>query len=73
MDTTGYVAGVADKVVAAMHAKDVSRLALADKAGIPRTTLIRRLTGTSPFTVDELARIAGALGVDVVALVAAGA
>ena len=67
-----YAAGVAVNVAAAMRAKHVGQLALADKAGIPQATLVRRLTGTSPFTVDELDRIAGALDVDVVGLATVG-
>lgn len=36
---------------------------LAEKAGIPGTTLWRRLTGRGAITVDEVRRIAEALGV----------
>ena len=36
---------------------------LADKAGIPRTTFWRKLSGKSPITMDDVERIATALGV----------
>jgi predicted transcriptional regulator len=38
---------------------------LCEKTGIPRTTMIRRLSGQSPFNLNELDRIAAALRVDV--------
>lgn len=38
---------------------------LADILGVSRTTMWRRLNGEYPFNVDELARIAGHLGVPV--------
>jgi len=41
----------------------VSRVAPAEATGIPRVTLVRRLSGRAPFTVTELAAVAGALGV----------
>lgn len=37
--------------------------ALADATHIPRVTLIRRLDGTTPFSIDELRRIAHHFGV----------
>lgn len=43
---------------------DVTPFALARKAGIPRSTLIRKLDGHDDFRLSELARIADALGAD---------
>lgn len=55
-------------VTAEMARQNVSQVDLSTRAGIPRPTLQRRLSGFSPFTVDELDRIAQALRVEVVAL-----
>jgi len=38
---------------------------LAETASIPRTTLLRRLDGTTPFTIPELERVAVVLGTTV--------
>lgn len=54
---------VANAVVEAMEERGKSQLALSEATGIPRTTLLRRLAGLSPFTVSELEAIAGYLGV----------
>lgn len=54
-----------------MAVRGVTQLGLAEGTHIPRSTLIRRLNGRSPFNVDELVDIAAHLGVDVVALVSA--
>lgn len=35
---------------------------LAEKTGIPRATLYKKLDGRSPFTLGELVRVASALG-----------
>lgn len=43
---------------------------LAEQTGIGATGLSRRLAGQIPFTVDELRRIASALGVSTVTLIA---
>ena len=50
-------------VQTAMADQAVSRVAPAEATGIPRVTLVRRLSGRAPFTVTELAAVAGALGV----------
>lgn len=64
MDTPQYVAEVARRVAEAIEAGGQSQLRIAEATGIPRTTLIRRLSGTSSFTVAELSSIASVLGVD---------
>ena len=51
-----------------MDAKGITQVDLARDANIPRATLQRRMAG-APFTIDELERIAKALGVEVVTLV----
>ncbi|MDD7541213.1 MAG: helix-turn-helix transcriptional regulator [Mobiluncus porci] len=55
-------------IKAAMEESGVSILELSEQAGIPRTTLYRKLSGFYPFDLDELERIARALGVKVAAL-----
>ena len=59
---------VTDAVNAALEQRGESVQGLALATGIPRTTLIRRLGGFSPFTVAELDAIAAALCLDVSAL-----
>lgn len=59
MDTDPHFpAQVASSVAAAIQAAGESTKSVADATGIARVTLIRRLTGTTPFTVAELALIA---------------
>lgn len=53
---------VAQVVKDAIVAANTSQRALAEKSGIPLTTLSRRLTGTSAFVMTELNAIAVALG-----------
>lgn len=53
---------VASIVAQTMERKGLTVLALAESTGIPRTTLIRRLSGKQPFTVNELADVADVLG-----------
>lgn len=48
-----------------MEAAGQSRNGLARSAGLSKATLLRRLAGRTPFTVEELERIADALDVDV--------
>lgn len=62
--------GVARNVSAALSAAGIAQRDAATQTGIPLTTLSRRLTGNSPFTVTELDLIAGILGVTVSDLIA---
>jgi len=55
---------IARRVVSAMEAAGQSKSGLARSAGFSKATLLRRLAGQTPFTVEELVRIADALGVD---------
>lgn len=66
MDITRETAGL---VQAALDAAGRTPLAASEHTGIPRTTLLRRLTGASPFTVAELERIALLLDVPVHSLI----
>lgn len=65
MDTNTADHTVAQRVTAAMQAGGYSQKATAEASGIPRVTLIRRLSGATPFTVKELASIADVLGCDI--------
>ena len=60
MDTLRYAAGVAQNVSKAIDSSGMTILAISEKTGIPRTTLMRRLEHpeSSPFDVTKLARIA---------------
>jgi len=61
--------GTADTVGSAMEAAGWSQVAISTTTGIPRTTLLHRLSGFSPFTVDELQRIGDVLDVEVHTLI----
>lgn len=56
---------VAARVRAAIDAAGLTLLGLSEATGIPRTTLTRRLSGVSSFTVEELEALARELGTDV--------
>jgi hypothetical protein len=58
MDSSLYQRSLAAEVASAIERADQSTLSVSNATGIPRTTLIRRLNGNSPFTVTELADIA---------------
>lgn len=64
--------GIARAVSAALRDANISQRDAAARAGIPLTTLARRLTGRSPFLTTELAALADLMGTTVSALVAAG-
>lgn len=48
-----------------------SQNSLAETTGIPRSTLLRRLSGASSFKIDELEAVAGRLGLKVSDIVSA--
>lgn len=54
---------VATRVSDLMVSSGVSTKALAESTGIPRTTLVRRLTGNSPWTLSELDLVAAHFGI----------
>lgn len=66
MDITRETAAL---VQAALDAAGRTPLSVSEHTGIPRTTLLRRLTGTSPFTIAELELIATLLAVPVHSLI----
>lgn len=58
----------ADSVRAELARRRISGRKLATDLGWKQATVARRLNGTYPFTIDELAAIAGYLGVPISAL-----
>lgn len=73
MDTTASVAQTTTQRVAAavrglVAEQAISELALAERSGIPRVTLRRRLAAQSPFTVQELADVGDVLGLSPLAI-----
>lgn len=58
-----------ERVARLRDGKGISVKSLATNAGMSRHTLGRRLDGTSPFKVDELAAIARVLGVPTATLI----
>lgn len=59
---------VAANVTAAMESQGIAVRTLAERTGIARMTLSRRLTGHSDFTIGELDAVARVLGVTVTSL-----
>ena len=59
---------VAAEVRAGIARAGVRQKAVAAHLGMSQGALSRRITGASPFTLDELARVAGFLGVPLTAL-----
>ena len=50
----------ADLVAAAIARSGLTEQQVAEKTGIPRVTLRRKVAGASPLTLDQLARISTA-------------
>lgn len=63
-------ATIADRVRAAMQRAGVSEVVLSEDTHIPRSTLRRRLSGTSDWLTSELTAISGRLGVRLLDLLA---
>lgn len=61
---------IAERVRAAMEAAGISEVVLSEDAHIPRSTLRRRLSGTSDWLTGELTAISGRLGVPLLSLLA---
>lgn len=64
MDSMTTADRLTEAITARMGARGLTEAALADASGIPRVTLRRRLTTGRGWTVDEIDRIADALGTD---------
>jgi len=71
MDT--LTATVAARVRDAIDSAGITHVGLSESTGIPRTTLIRRLNGFAPFTLEELEAVAHVLGTSVSDLTRKGA
>lgn len=57
----GWARRVAGQVEAAIEASDLSKTAVAEITGIPKTTFLRRLRGQDPFDLTQLELVADAL------------
>ena len=64
MDTNRVTADTATLVAAAIARSGLTSSAVATRAGIARTTLLRKIQGRSPFNVAEIAAIAEVVGCD---------
>lgn len=62
METQSYSEQVAGEVRAAIARANLTQSAVSAKTGISGASLSRKLSGKHAFDVDELARIADALG-----------
>jgi transcriptional regulator with XRE-family HTH domain len=62
-------ATVAANVRAELARHNKQRQSVADLLGLSRMAIHRRLTGETPFRVDELSKIAEDIGVSVTALI----
>lgn len=60
---------ISEAAAAALEAQGLSSRKAAELTGIALTTLNRRLSGATPFKVDELAVVANVAGTTVTALV----
>ena len=60
---------IAQAVNARLQSAGIPQLAVSEQTGIPMTTFVRKITGKSPFDIDELGAIAALLDVSVAALI----
>ncbi len=65
------VIDVAAEVRAMIARQRLSQTVVADRADIARSTLSRKLQGATPFTIDELYRLAEVFGIDAAELLPA--
>lgn len=70
MDRTPIAPGAAERVSARIKDCGVTIVWLCEQTGIPRVTMHRRLTGRSTFNLNELDRIAEALRISPLDLLA---
>ncbi|MDF2805435.1 MAG: hypothetical protein K0S43_381 [Cellulosimicrobium sp.] len=68
MDSNQYATAIVRAINIACEESGISTNALALASGVPRTSLIRKLSGHGDLTVRETANIAAALGVPIARL-----
>lgn len=68
---SGLREAVAEVIRVEMARRRMSQRALADATGLSQSYIGRRLVSDKPFTTDDLAKVAAALGMPVAALVPA--
>lgn len=59
---------IASRVDAAIKASGIKKVALSEKTGMPSSTLNSKLRAYTPFTVEEVFRIAEAISCDPILL-----
>lgn len=59
---------IASRVNAAIKASGIKKVALSEKTGMPSSTLNSKLRAYTPFTVEEVFRIAEAISCDPILL-----
>lgn len=59
---------IASKVNAAIEASGIKKVALSEKTGMPSSTLNSKLRAYTPFTVEEVFRIAEVISCDPILL-----
>lgn len=59
---------IASKVDAAIKASGIKKVALSEKTGMPSSTLNSKLRAYTPFTVEEVFRIAEVISCDPILL-----
>lgn len=69
MAVTQHGKRVADNTRAEMARRGQTQTSLAIAVDMTQQALSRRLSGRTPFTIDELAKVADVLGVSVTALI----
>jgi transcriptional regulator with XRE-family HTH domain len=63
MELTKLPRAVTEVVRVALDEAEITHREVTRRTGIPTATLSRRMTGNSPFDLDELALIAGILNI----------
>lgn len=69
----GLRGAVSEAIRVELARRRMSQRALAEATGLSQSYIGRRLTGEMPFTTDDLALVAAALGVSVLSLLPAAA
>lgn len=71
MNTGTYLEAVAVQIAVAVASSGIKQEELANRTGIARTTLFRRLKYPTSFTVSELASVCSAIDMDLTELLTA--
>jgi predicted transcriptional regulator len=69
IESSGLRAAITKNIDQSLTEQNLTRNALSDKAGIPKSTLYRNLDRPERFKVFELGQIAAALGMPLIELI----